>query len=599
MSGSLPPTVAPSPTAIGPDSQSALLTASLPDQSSASPPAAETLAPSAHDPTNVSASMLEDKIPDQYRLPRVLAAAVAVIGVIYLYFTFRPLWHSDLWGHLNYGRTITQIGRLPATEPLLPLAKGMPLVDTAWLWQVLAFSVIKNLGLAGLQGLHGGSVALGAGLLLQRMLQRVRRFGFAVAGLAVYLWIQHSHLIIMRPQLAGMTCFIGLLSIVLRGKPSIHDWWSIPALFTLWANLHGSFPIGWLLLGAVTAGRAVDLLRRTGELRSLAHDAAIRRWFVLTQLAVIAALINPYGLRLFETVWRFGDNPNLRDLTEWQPLSIREPVGWAMALSVVALAVIYRLTPRRVQSWEVLTLTTLGLAALYSGRMTIWWGPIASLLFTIHAHAAWARWRGVTREVPDSPRTGKWSLVTLGIIWICFAYSPLGMRLIHRQQPEPKRALSAETPYLATEYLREHRVPGLVFSLYEWSDYLQWQGLPTFINSHVQIIPREVWQHYMTVITDQAGWEEVLDRYGINTVVLDKGERDSLIRRFRDHPGWRSAYDDQLAVIFVRKRPIDTTGVGRMQAAAAAKQSAEQSGESSPVETPRSPTEATRTTPSR
>ncbi len=61
------------------------------------------------------------------------------IGLAFLALSSLPLWHTDLWGHLAYGRFIWQAGSIPATEPFMPLSRGVELVDTAWLSQVIGF----------------------------------------------------------------------------------------------------------------------------------------------------------------------------------------------------------------------------------------------------------------------------------------------------------------------------------------------------------------------------------------------------------------------------------------------------------------------------
>src|SRR6056297_1607270 len=74
----------------------------------------------------------------------------------------RPLWHSDLWDHVNYGRWILKTHTLPATEPLLPLAQHVPLVSTAWGSQAAAAAVLDSAcgGLPAIQFVHGLLVVL-------------------------------------------------------------------------------------------------------------------------------------------------------------------------------------------------------------------------------------------------------------------------------------------------------------------------------------------------------------------------------------------------------------------------------------------------------
>ena len=89
--------------------------------------------PVAAAPRGPDLNALEDRVPRWLQAPRVLALWTAVIGLVYLALSYQPLWHTDLWGHLGYGRWIWEHGRLPETEPLMPLAEGMAFIDSAWL----------------------------------------------------------------------------------------------------------------------------------------------------------------------------------------------------------------------------------------------------------------------------------------------------------------------------------------------------------------------------------------------------------------------------------------------------------------------------------
>lgn len=147
----------------------------------------------------------------------------------------------------------------------------------------------------------------------------------------------------------------------------------------------------------------------------------------------------------------------------------------------------------------------------------------------------------------------------MGLIWIFFAYSPLGMRLVHHKEPDPARALSNNTPLGIVAWLNEHPPQGLVFNPYEWGDYLLWAGpaeLQIFLNSHAHLVPAEVWTHYLAVMDQTVEGAEVLRRYGVNTVILDAEYRSSLIRKMKDDPEWKLAYEDNRGAVFQRKRSI-------------------------------------------
>jgi hypothetical protein len=504
------------------------------------------------------AGALVDQLPPQCRASRAAAGFTLVVGAIYLLFCLKPIWHTDLWGHLAYGEYIWRHGALPAEEPLMPLARGMPFVDTAWLSQIICYAVAMQWGLAGLQGLTGLTVAAACGAWLSRSFAKTRSAAFSLAGLGLLLWLEWNQFLVLRPQLFGLACFTWLFS-RLTGRPRRSDWISLPASLGIWANLHGSFVVGLGLLFTGVLGRAIDVVRRSGRWSALARDRRLTRLALITELAVAATLVNPYGPYLAVSVLSFGGHPNLQSLTEWQPLDVRTWLGGATLGLLSWLAILYRITPRRIAAWEPLVLIGLGASAFWSARMLAWWSPVAAYLAVVHGHAAWRAWRRAPLAAPPSPRAGLWTVAVVGLAWIFFGYSALGLKVIHGKDPDLARAVSPYTPVGAVAYLREHPPQGQVFNVYEWGDYLQWagpEGIRVFVNSHAHVVPEEVWQHYLQVIHQSSGWQEVLDRYGVNTVVVDRAVRESLIKSLKDDAKWRMAYEDHVAAVFVRRQPI-------------------------------------------
>lgn len=512
-------------------------------------------------------SVLTDKVPEHLRAPRVVAGMVLVLGVIYMFFCSRPIWHTDVWGHLSYGRHIWETGSLPATEPLLPFAKGMPFVDSPWLSQLIGYGVvsINRLQLAGLQGLFAMAVTCCCALLAWRAYAQTRNGWFSLLAVCAFLMVSWEPLTIMRPQIAGLICFTYLLSRLVGRSAASTDWIVIPVLFALWANLHASFFVGLGLLGCFCVGRAFDVLVRTGSAQAVIRDDRVRRLFLLTELAAAAVLVNPYTIRLYAEALQVSGTENLQDLTEWHPLTLRDGQGQLFAAVAIALAVLYRISPRRVRSWELLTLVGLGLATLWSSRMLIWWAPVAALLLVQHGYAAWRKWsRGPIVPEPAA-RSGRWSFVAAGLVWISFMLSPFGIAVIHGKHSDSSRIVSKFTPRFAAEYLTKHPPVGSVFNTYEWGDYLQWAGpkdLQLFVNSHAHLIPRDVWLSYMQVIELRAGWEETLDRYGFNTIVVDTAGREALIKKLKEDEKWSFPPEERDGqVIFTRRKPILTGAV--------------------------------------
>jgi hypothetical protein len=511
-------------------------------------------------------SLLEDRAPSWARMSRGAAGLVAGLAVLFLISSLMPLWHTDVWGHLSYGRWMASTEAVPVTEPLLPLCEGQRFVDTAWLSQTIGYLAEQTLGVTALQFLFAACITATASVLAGCV---VLRSGSTLAGgiaALAFVIVDYQQLIVARPQHAALVCFAIVVAVLTSPRWRRVYWLLVPATFALWANLHGSFPVGLVLIACFVAGRAVDLVRRTGAFKSLSHDAMLRRHFLLLQLSAAAVLLNPYGLQVYLEAVRVAGNRNLQDLVDWDALTLRMSQGKAAAIALLALIAVLRFSRRRMSAAEAISLTVFGLGAAYSSRILVWWGILAACSLALHTEAALRRWRQ-TDSRPPAKRTGLSTVAMLGMVWIAFAYSPFGMRLLHGAPKTPEeaarrleRSVGPQTPVAAADYLREHPPTGQCFNTYEWGDYLLWAG-PTgakwFVNSHAHLVPREVWEDYFRISSASKDWDSRLDRYGVNTIVLDRNISADLVRSLKEKTDvWKLEYEDRLAVIFTRKKPI-------------------------------------------
>ena len=54
------------------------------------------------------------------------------------------------------------------------------------------------------------------------------------------------------------------------------------------------------------------------------------------------------------------------------------------------------------------------------------------------------------------------------------------------------------------------------------------------------------------------GWSSVLDRYGVQYLILDKERDDKLLSLVRARPGWSVDFEDGTSVLFTRSLPGDS-----------------------------------------
>lgn len=517
-------------------------------------------------------SLLEDRFPEAWKMSWHSAAWAILIAVMFVFFSHQPLWHTDLWGHVSYGRHIAETGRIPATEPLMPLSEGVPFVDSAWLSQLAFYGLETSLGTAGLKFIYAATIAIMLLILTIRLRDMSHRVVITALGLMMFLVCEWKSMTIIRPQLFALCWFLALIGLTQsrgwsrsgssRFGSSQWRWFAVPALMTLWANMHGSFVIGLGYLGCLFVGRFFDALVRTRSLKFAIQNTAVFRTFVLVNLAIVACLINPYGIRLYEEVLTFGNHPNLQAIVEWDALTLRMFQGKAALASALLLLVVYRWSPRRVGFAEPLLLCGLGIAMLNSSRLIVWWAPLAAWYFALHASAIWKQ-RGETLQLSAPERSGRWTVITAACLWICFAITPMGYRVLHGAQTDPEQRqaefeahVSDQTPVEAVAYLHEHPPQGLLFNTYEWGDYLLYAGpedTQVFLASHAHLVPPEIWRHYLRIQGAGTGWDDLLDRYGIDTIIVDHQMRSHFISRLKLHRSWELEYSDSVAAIFVRK----------------------------------------------
>ncbi|MEZ6111240.1 MAG: hypothetical protein R3C99_09530 [Pirellulaceae bacterium] len=543
--------------------------------------------------------VLEPKLGPEWALAPIHLGVVAVFGVLFMTFNYMPLRATDLWGHVAYGQWILEHRALPTADPVLPLAEGMRVVDSAWLSQVIFAAAEQAGGPEALSTLFALVSIASLAVMTRVFWLQSHRIGVMLLGLLGILIVGLSRLGTIRPENFGVLCFALLLWVFAseqnraranatnsdddRGDAKSRGTWlpwiAVPVLMAVWANLHGSFVCGLALLFCMFAGALIDSLWHTRDfVRSLA-DKAVRRRLYLLELGVAATLLNPYGLDLLlYTLW-FANNENLKDVLEWRPLTILGVGGREFALSWVVLLVVLRHSRQRVRAADVLLLGLFTLAAITGVRMMSWYAMSFVYVIVPHLTDLWnrfvpARWREweVPLELDEAPqeqfgmrrgRTFNYTLIGLLLVWIVFALSPIGRPVVGDEPRQPQLLYDNDTPHELTAYLRENPTPaGLTFCPQWWGDWLVWdgpEGLRPFMTTNLHLAPRQVWRDYQAVSAGVSGWTNALDRYNTKAMIVDKDKQATLARSARRSSAWEIVHEDEMALVLVRREPTVAT----------------------------------------
>lgn len=519
-------------------------------------------------------------------------AATAVFGALFVFLNHIPLRGTDLWGHLEWGKRILAERTLPTEDPLQPLAAGMRVVDLSWLSQVIYAAVEQWGGPEALIGLFTLTVWLTYFLVARTCYLQTRNPLLSTAVTMAAVGIGWSRISTIRPENFALLLFAALLWLLVgrrvrRDESVLADdtrgdwklWLGIPVIFALWANLHGSFFCGLALLGCYLVGRVGEVLWNERSVSAVLCDREVRRLLYWFELAAAAVLVNPYTIDAYVEAIRFSQNLNLREVLEWAPLSLRLPAGWEFGVSIVALGLLLRLSRRPFAAADVLALLLFGLAATLQLRMIGWFAIVWAVVAAPHVADLVTHWFAaresrrkhaaeasvdVDDETPALPvgHSFRYTLGCLGVVWIAFAFSSLSRPLLGGVPRTPEALFGEQSPQQLVAWLQKNPPAGQVLNPQYWGDWLAWAGpkpMQLFSTTNIHLTPRTVWQDYGRIMSMQPNWEAALDRYRVQTIIIDRAQQAQFGRSLRTSADWMLVYEDPQAQVFRRKPKAESS----------------------------------------
>ncbi len=527
-------------------------------------------------------------------------AACAALAVVYLIANYVPLRATDLWSHVRFGQWILDHGRMPSADPTQWLAEGMPVIDSAWLSQVLLAAVERLGGAQWLSNLFAVVTLITVCIWARIFYLRTQRFGSAALATTLMLIFGFSRLTTLRPETFATACFAVFVWLLSRNTQSSNRfddatwprwswapffsassplspprgqsvlWLALPLTMAVWTNLHGSFVIGLLLLACGTLGHAVQIVRQKGRLAALWTDGELQRWILLSQLCAAATLLNPYGLRLLFYVTSFTSHPAVATISEWQPLALLGTGGREFAFSWLLLTLVWRRSRRPIHPTSLLLLAATGWATVHQVRMIAWYAPMAALALAPHLanllpQSGFAPPWGRPLQTKNDARhsTAHWwpALTCALIVWTALAWSGVGQAILGQPVRSARRLYGSDTPLAVAEYLNEHPPAGPIFNPQWWGDWLVWRGprdLMVFVTTQMHLLPPHVFQDYQRVVDVAPGWQTTLDRYAISTVIVDPIRQTRLAAAMQTSDSWQLVYEDAQARVY--QRQLEITG---------------------------------------
>jgi hypothetical protein len=475
---------------------------------------------------------------------RIAAVALAAICLVGLFST--EIADTDFWWHLKTGQYILEHRSLPVPDPFAyttalhpPDAVAHFNLTHEWLSQVLLYLVYAATGFPAVVLLRAVLLAVLCGLagLLSARLSGNLYAGIAAAFATASVAIEFTA---DRPAIVtfiGVALFVTLLEMR-------RFLWALPALALIWANCHGGFFLGWIVLLAY----CVDTIP-IGPNRITTHERA-RLWLV-TGASIAVSGLNPNGFGVLATLAAYRRSDLTANLIEWRSPSLWGP-PYGFDVLLYASALVLAVSWRRVRLSHWILFAAFTAASLMAFRNVMLVGFLAPILI-----AAYLPFRIRT------PRPVAWAapaLIATGILAGLAQGSFFQLRVA-----------TWITPVDAASWLLANHVTGQMFNTYEQGGYLIWKLWPqerVFIDGRA--LSETLNRDYRQILFNRGSYAdqvtgpraELIARYGIRVVVLNTLDYVSgalyplaLALANPNNSDWQLVYEDSQDVIFMLRPP--------------------------------------------
>ncbi len=362
-------------------------------------------------------------------------------------------------------------------------------------------------------------------------------------------YLTPSHVLIVAISTWGL-CYIHLLA-----RPHIFSWpllalWVaglvaarskerappllMALIIVLWANLHGSFVLG-LGLAALFALEA--LLEAQDK---MALWRAARDWMLFLAVSIAAGLVTPNGIAGLIFPFQFARmDAVLSMVQEWRSPDFQnaQPLEFYLMLMLISVLLIGLKLP----IMRIVLLVLLLHMALGHRRNVEYLGLILPM---IAAPALSSQLRSFSFTRFDkilaklAAVTDRTAALLAGVLVLALGAGFVRFSTVY----DP----GIYGPQKAVAFAQEHRLGGPVFNDYIFGDYLIFAGVAPFVDGRADMYGNDFIARYRA--TDNL--PALLAQYRITWTLLDPNGPRAALMNFL--PGWRRAYGDGVAVIYVQ-----------------------------------------------
>lgn len=488
-----------------------------------------------------------------FLLPRL--QDILFIGILLFVCTqgFRLLnGDSDLGRHLTIGNYVLGNWSVPTHDIFSHTMRGEYLVPHEWLLGVVFALVTRAMGLNGAV-LISGIVIASSFVFVYR--QSLDRGVFRLAALLITAWAVLASFIHwqVRPHIFTFL-FVAVWTSILEQAVNNKkvQVWVLPTIMLIWANSHGGFFLGFIILGAYFAGWIWEYWQ---------GQASKETGIYLVTAGIssfIISFINPAGIHLWITSAGLISKQFIIDNTsEYLSPNFHTTSTWPFLMMLIAGIFLLGSSKNKLRIHELFMLLGWTALSLYMARnIPLYAIVIAPYLgYLLQPVLSQSELLNQINDAITNVEVGQqlrgivYPVLATVLIGLAFAS---GVRFDLAQkgnQHDPTKF-----PVDAVNWIKENPQEGKMFNEFVWGGYLLYRLWPEhtiYIDGTTDFFGEEFTREYAQVISLQPGWQDTLNKYDVSWAILPTGR--PLIQALESDLGWQIIYRDNTATI-IRKQ---------------------------------------------
>jgi hypothetical protein len=492
------------------------------------------------------------------RHPAALVAALAAAACVLVTVTFQ-VYETDFWQHLLVGKAIWTLKRVPTTQLWTWPTYGARDVNSSWGFEALCWPFWATGGVAGIFVWRWLSTLAAFGLSWATA-RRMGARGLAPLVAFVLCALTYRQRSQLRPETLVAVLIaleVWILEARRQGGPDRSLW--IVAIAWVWANVHISYPLSFVLLGAHALGERVH----AGRIPAPAAPAAApgrRRpaplWWVVLGAAAVSFL-NPYGWRPlwqpFEYFLFWRNEPLFKLIGELTPVdwSLNLRNGLPLLLAAWPALLLWRVRRR---GWDVVEATLCLLFTVLGLRTQRFLGFYA-VVAAPHLARDLGEWVGARTWPRWTAAPAARAVITAGLC--------LAICLPEWRAPDPTPGVGIQMrnyPEGACDFMAAQGVRGRGFNQFRSGGYLLWRFWPEqdrlpFMDIHQAGTP-DIRRMYVAAMFGRDGWLALEQRFGFEWALLSRPQNPG--EHYLDYldadSSWALVFVDDAGAVYVKRR---------------------------------------------